>query len=89
MVPERPITWCSDSDSPITVIGNHAWSNVNITVDVKLENSPSVFISARVNIGGCDIRSAKGAFLWLKQDSSWVLTTDLERTKVSTQKCTS
>ena len=25
VVPVRPITWCSDSDHPITILGNISW----------------------------------------------------------------
>nr|XP_039272955.1 galactocerebrosidase-like [Styela clava] len=81
VVPQRPLTWCDDSDSPITLIGNHSWTHMNVTVDVKLEDSSGVFVAARVDAGGCDVRNAKGVFLWLHKDQSWTLTTTLERNK--------
>ena len=31
----------------VTYIGNYAWSNVNVTVDVKIEGSAGVFVALR------------------------------------------
>lgn len=81
VVTSRPITWCDDSDSPITLIGDYSWNDVNVTADVLLEESQGVFIALRVDSGGCDVRNAKGLFLWLHSDLSWTLTTTLERNK--------
>jgi len=47
VVTERPLTWCDDSDSPISVIGDFYWSSLNVSVSMKAESSDGVFIALR------------------------------------------
>jgi galactosylceramidase len=77
MVIQRPITWCNDADQPISVLGDHTWQDVNVTVDAMIEEKTSVFVAARVGSGGCRIAGANGFFLWLSSDGPFTITSDL------------
>ncbi|XP_078572194.1 galactocerebrosidase-like isoform X3 [Branchiostoma floridae x Branchiostoma japonicum] len=81
---ERPIVWCNDADSAISVIGDYNWSNVSVSCDVMVESGGGAFVAARVDRGGCDISQAKGVFFWLLEDDTynWMLSTDLSRNHV-------
>ncbi|KAM8921299.1 galactocerebrosidase [Pelodytes ibericus] len=76
---QRPITWASDSEQAITVIGDYSWSNVTVTCDVYIEtpDTGGVFIAARVDRGGSDTRLAKGIYFWVFADGTYKVTGDL------------
>uniref|UniRef100_A0A669ETW5 Galactocerebrosidase n=1 Tax=Oreochromis niloticus TaxID=8128 RepID=A0A669ETW5_ORENI len=76
---ERPITWATDADQTISVIGDYYWQNLTVTCDVFMEkmNAGGVFIAARVDKGGQSIRSAKGVFFWVFADGTYKVTNDL------------
>ncbi|XP_030580847.1 galactocerebrosidase isoform X2 [Archocentrus centrarchus] len=76
---ERPITWATDADQPISVIGDYYWQNLTVTCDVFMENikTGGVFVAARVDSGGQSIRRAKGVFFWVFADGTYKLTNDL------------
>ncbi|XP_070540042.1 galactocerebrosidase-like [Ptychodera flava] len=79
MVPQRPIVWCNDSDHPTSVIGNHNWTNVNVSSDVFLEDgSGGILLAARVSLGSCKLRQAVGVFLWISP-GEFEVTADHER----------
>lgn len=79
VVTERPITWATDADQTVSVIGDYQWQNVMVTCDVFIENinSGGVFIAARVDKGGQSIRSAKGVFFWVFANGLYRVTNDL------------
>ncbi|XP_069772273.1 galactocerebrosidase-like isoform X1 [Narcine bancroftii] len=79
VVTQRPITWASDADQTISVIGDYAWQDVNITCDVLIEtaNTGGVFIAGRVNKGGKFIRHAEGLYYWIFADGEYKVTNDL------------
>ncbi|XP_054894625.1 galactocerebrosidase isoform X2 [Poeciliopsis prolifica] len=79
VVMERPITWATDADQTVTVIGDYQWQNMMVTCDVFMENvkSGGVFVAARVDKGGQSVRSAKGVFFWVFADGSYKVTNDL------------
>ncbi|XP_006785920.1 galactocerebrosidase isoform X1 [Neolamprologus brichardi] len=76
---ERPITWATDADQTISVIGDYYWQSLTVTCDVFMEkmNAGGVFIAARVDKGGQSIRSAKGVFFWVFADGTYKVTNDL------------
>ncbi|XP_071327327.1 galactocerebrosidase isoform X2 [Trachinotus anak] len=76
---ERPITWATDADQTISVIGDYQWQNLTVTCDVFMERvkTGGVFIAARVDKGGQSIRSAKGVFFWVFADGTYKVTNDL------------
>ncbi|XP_053330985.1 galactocerebrosidase [Spea bombifrons] len=76
---QRPITWVTDADQAISVIGDFRWSNVTVTCDVYIETpeTGSVFIAARVDQGGSPTCQAKGIFFWVFADGSYKVTGDL------------
>ncbi|XP_002734950.1 galactocerebrosidase-like [Saccoglossus kowalevskii] len=79
VVPQRPVVWCNDSDSPTSIIGNHNWTNVNVSSDIYLEDkNGGVLLASRVSSAGCSMRNARGVFLWLSP-GKYELTTDHER----------
>ncbi|XP_070403259.1 galactocerebrosidase isoform X2 [Nothobranchius furzeri] len=79
VVTQRPVTWASDADQTISVIGDHRWQNVTVTCDVLMEavGTAGVFIAARVDKGGQSVRGAKGVFFWVFADGTYKVTTDL------------
>ncbi|XP_029316097.1 galactocerebrosidase isoform X2 [Cottoperca gobio] len=76
---EKPVTWVSDADQTISVIGDYQWQNLTVTCDVFMESvkTGGVFIAARVDKGGQSIRSAKGVFFWVFADGTYKVTSDL------------
>ncbi|XP_039993229.1 galactocerebrosidase isoform X2 [Xiphias gladius] len=76
---QRPITWATDADQTISVIGDYLWQNLTVSCDVFMEsvNTGGVFIAARVDKGGQSIRSAKGVFFWVFADGNYKVTNDL------------
>lgn len=53
--------------------------NLTVTCDVFMEKvkTGGVFIAARVDKGGWNIRNAKGIFYWVFADGSYKVTNDL------------
>ncbi|XP_029349654.1 galactocerebrosidase isoform X2 [Echeneis naucrates] len=76
---ERPITWATDADQTISVIGDYEWENLTVTCDVFMESvrTGGVFIAARVDKGGQSIRSTNGIFFWVFADGTYKVTNDL------------
>ncbi|NXP74626.1 GALC Galactocerebrosidase, partial [Ramphastos sulfuratus] len=79
VVVQRPITWASDADQTISLIGNFKWVNLTVTCDIYIENARDggVFIAGRVNNGGIYIRRAQGVFFWVFADGTYRVTADL------------
>ncbi|XP_078455270.1 galactocerebrosidase-like [Lampetra planeri] len=79
VITTRPITWAEDAKQPITVIGNHNWSDVLVSCDVFMEDAEQggVFIAGRVNKAGNDISFARGVFFWIFANGTFALTNDL------------
>ncbi|XP_030248078.1 galactocerebrosidase isoform X2 [Sparus aurata] len=76
---QRPVTWATDADQAVSVIGDHQWRNLTVTCDVFMEsvNTGGVFIAARVDKGGESVRSANGVFFWVFADGTYKVTNDL------------
>uniref|UniRef100_A0A6Q2YLF7 Galactocerebrosidase n=1 Tax=Esox lucius TaxID=8010 RepID=A0A6Q2YLF7_ESOLU len=79
VVTQMPVTWTMDADQTISVIGDYNWQNLTVTCDVFMESvkTGGVFIAARVDKGGQDVRGAKGVFFWVFADGSYKVTNDL------------
>ncbi|XP_010740815.1 galactocerebrosidase isoform X2 [Larimichthys crocea] len=79
VVTQRPVTWASDADQTISVIGDYQWQNLTITCDVFMESvkTGGVFIAARVDRGGESTRGTKGVFFWVFADGTYKVTNDL------------
>ncbi|XP_067848060.1 galactocerebrosidase-like isoform X2 [Heptranchias perlo] len=79
VVTQRPITWGSDADQTISIIGDYKWKNLTITCDVLIEtaNTGGVFIAGRVNKGGEAVRHAEGLYYWVFADGKYKVTSDL------------
>ncbi|EMP39413.1 Galactocerebrosidase [Chelonia mydas] len=84
VVVQRPITWASDADQAISIIGDFKWVNVTITCDVYIERpvNGGVFIAGRVNNGGIYVRRSKGLFFWVFADGTYRVTGDLSGEEV-------
>ncbi|KAL2303857.1 hypothetical protein Nmel_009138 [Mimus melanotis] len=78
VVVQRPITWVSDADQTISVIGNFK-VNITVTCDIYIEKprDGGVFIAGRVDNGGIYVRRTKGVFFWVFADGSYRVTGDL------------
>eukprot|EP00062_Callorhinchus_milii_P018119 gi/632971232/ref/XP_007902070.1/ PREDICTED: galactocerebrosidase isoform X2 [Callorhinchus milii] len=79
VVTQRPITWASDADKAISVIGDYNWTNLNVSCDILIEKPKTggVFIAGRVDQGGEVIESTKGLFYWVFADGTYKVTNDL------------
>jgi hypothetical protein len=58
MMVQRPVSWCRNGEAPYpySVIGNHNWTAVIITVNVSFEYDHGIaMIAARVTSGGCAV----------------------------------
>ncbi|XP_073434328.1 galactocerebrosidase isoform X2 [Dendrobates tinctorius] len=77
---QRPITWASDPNQAISVVGDYFWSNITITCDIYIETpgTGSVFIAARVDQGGSPACLAKGIYFWVSADGTYKVTGDLQ-----------
>uniref|UniRef100_A0AAQ5YF47 Galactocerebrosidase n=1 Tax=Amphiprion ocellaris TaxID=80972 RepID=A0AAQ5YF47_AMPOC len=78
VVTQRPITWATDADQTISVIGDHQ-QDLTVSCDIFMENiqTGGVFVAARVDKGGGSVRSARGVFFWVFADGSYRVTNDL------------
>lgn len=79
VVIQRPITWVSDADQTISIIGNFQWVNLTVTCDIYIEKpiDGGVFIAGRVDNGGIYVRRTKGVFFWVYADGTYRVTSDL------------
>ncbi|KAM4541625.1 galactocerebrosidase-like isoform 2-T2 [Odontesthes bonariensis] len=79
VVMQRPVTWATDADQTVSVIGDYRWQNVTVTCDVFMESvrGGGAFVAARVDKGGQAVRSAKGVFFWVFTDGTYKVTNDL------------
>ena len=64
---ERPVTWCDDPSSTLTLLGDYNWSDLNVTVQVKAEETSGVFVALRVNQGGSGWYMSKVMLMLLAQ----------------------
>ncbi|KAJ0009244.1 hypothetical protein NQD34_016659 [Periophthalmus magnuspinnatus] len=76
---QTPITWATDADQTISVIGDYHWQNLTVSCDVFMEKvkTGGVFVAARVDKGGGSVRSARGVFYWVYADGTYKVTNDL------------
>ncbi|XP_071755244.1 galactocerebrosidase isoform X2 [Centroberyx gerrardi] len=76
---QRPVTWATDADQTISVIGDYQWENLTVSCDVFMESvkTGGVFLAARVDKGGQSVRSAMGVFFWVFADGTYKVTNDL------------
>lgn len=64
MVTEVPISWCSDSPYPYSIIGNPNWTQpLNITTDVMIENAGIAYIALGIAQTGCGAGGSRGIVL--------------------------
>ncbi|XP_066550276.1 galactocerebrosidase isoform X2 [Amia ocellicauda] len=79
VVTQRPVTWATDADQTISIIGDHAWQNISLTCDIYIETPETggVFVGGRVNKGGGSVRDAKGIFFWVFADGTYRVTNDI------------
>jgi galactosylceramidase len=69
-----PVAWCGENPVPYSVIGSHAWVNVNVTVKVMIEGTGMAFVGARVSSGGCiGARGSSGVAFGVSTDGWWAL----------------
>lgn len=75
-----PIQWCTKSQGTINIGGSNKWSDVVVWTDVlipSVNGSKGVFVSARVDRGGCDSDNAKGVFFVIyPNNNTFLVSTD-------------
>ncbi|XP_069064226.1 galactocerebrosidase isoform X3 [Pleurodeles waltl] len=76
---QRPITWSTDPNQALSVIGNYNWTDMVVCCDVYIEtpNTGGVFVAGRVDRGGTPVWGAKGIFFWVFADGTYKVTLDL------------
>jgi galactosylceramidase len=72
---EPPVAWCGENPVPFSVIGNHAWIDVNVTVEVMVEQAGGMaFVGARVAGGGCmEPRGTDAVAFGVSTEGWWAL----------------
>ena len=88
MVPAAPVPWCGDASYPYSLMGNHQWSKINVSVDVFIESVGTAYIAAQVRSGGCVGHGGTGAIAFaVRTDNGggWILsdTTGFAKTILS------
>jgi len=73
VVLQKPIQWCGESSSPISLIGDYNTGNQVITVDALIETTGSAIIGLRVHQGGCGNSYSNGYFFSISNTGSWNL----------------
>ena len=53
MVPQRPVSWCTEAPYTYSVIGDYAWAEVRAAVDVMIEQQGTAMLATAVTTGGC------------------------------------
>ena len=82
MVPQRPVSWCTEAPLTYSIIGDYGWREVRASVDVLIEERGVAFVAAAVSQGGCVWGSGTPAIVWaISTDGAWMLSndTDLKR----------
>ncbi|XP_063080175.1 galactocerebrosidase [Engraulis encrasicolus] len=80
VVTQRPVTWVTDADQTISVIGDYSWHNMTVTCDVFMEKAKTggAFIAARADKGGGQVRNTKGVFYWVYADGTYKVSRDIK-----------
>jgi len=68
-----PLLWCSESNRPISLIGDSSATDAQLSVDVLIEDQGSVNVGVRVQSGGCSDSYASGYFFSIDQNGNWNL----------------
>ena len=82
MVPQRPVSWCTEAPYTYSVIGDYAWSEVNAAVDVMIEQQGTALLAVAVTTGGCVWGSGTPAIvLAITSNGGWIVSnnTDLKQ----------
>ncbi|XP_030308226.1 LOW QUALITY PROTEIN: galactocerebrosidase [Calypte anna] len=81
VVVQRPVTWVSDADQTISIIGNFQWINLTALVTIYIEKQTMMgmyLLAGRVErMWGYDVRQTKGIFFWVFADGTYRITGDL------------
>lgn len=71
---ESPIVWCSESNRPISLIGDFSEDDTLLTIDALIETTGTVGLGSRVQEGGCgDNYAAGGYFFDVSNTGAWTL----------------
>ncbi|XP_060119037.1 galactocerebrosidase [Heteronotia binoei] len=83
VVNQRPVTWVSDAENTISIIGSYKWVNLTLSCDIYIEsNRGGAFIAGRVDKGGIYVADANGVFFWVFPDGTYKVTGDLHGKEV-------
>eukprot|EP01097_Dermamoeba_algensis_P001574 TRINITY_DN1591_c0_g1_i1.p1 TRINITY_DN1591_c0_g1~~TRINITY_DN1591_c0_g1_i1.p1 ORF type:complete len:572 (-),score=115.32 TRINITY_DN1591_c0_g1_i1:121-1806(-) len=72
------ISWCDESSSPVSIIGDPRMCDVSVGADILIEKSGSAVIGGRVISTGCGNTYSIGYFLSVDQNGYWTLSAGLE-----------
>jgi hypothetical protein len=73
IVQGKTIAWCTESEYPITVIGDLGMSNIEVSYDVIFEEPAQSIIGARVPAAGCTNVYQKGYYFFVSYTGQWTL----------------
>ncbi|XP_062857083.1 galactocerebrosidase [Trichomycterus rosablanca] len=83
VVTQQPVSWGYDADQTISIIGDYSWQNFTVSSDIYIESeNGGVFIAARVDKGGEEVRQALGVFYWVFANGTYKVTNDICGKKV-------
>ncbi|XP_065830244.1 galactocerebrosidase-like [Oscarella lobularis] len=86
VITEPPIVWVPNANGPVTIIGDHTWVNLSVSVQVQtLSSNQSVFVAARVSSAGVSISKAQGVFFWLTGSGHYAVSSDINGKTVLAQ----
>ena len=77
MMPRLPVSWCGETPLAYSLMGSHAWRDVNVTASVYIEQAGTAFVAAAVTDGGCLGGKGSGGFTFaIASDGRWLLAND-------------
>jgi len=87
VIQNTPIYWCDTGNATINIGGDYKWSDIWVQADVflpSINGSSGIFTAARVDRGGCDVKSATGIFFTLYPRSGiYTVSSNLAQTNLT------
>ena len=73
-IPQLPVAWCGDAAVAYTLIGNHSWRYVRVSVDVMIEKGGMAVVSSAISTGGCTGIGGSAAISFsISSSGDWIL----------------
>ncbi|XP_071793067.1 galactocerebrosidase-like isoform X3 [Asterias amurensis] len=79
VVTDYPVYWCEAARSPVSVIGNYSWRDINVAVDVIIGANGGAFLAHRIKSGGCQVRHSLGLFFMVYSNATFSVYNGIDR----------